>query len=379
MVNCKLLLSNVLTKTKLILMKYHLFFTILLAGLFFSSSAQHTDVFPNLTGNELLNQLKIEYKPSAVLPYDDARDVMFGIVDRVGDSLECIYSGHRIHLPFGPDPTTVAYANGSNDGINTEHSYPQGLWSGGNSPKSDMHHLFPTRSGVNNDRSNNPYADINDNSTDTWYYRDVETETVPGSNIDLYAESTNNYFEPRESVKGDVARAMIYFYTMYRNEANAVSTTFFQSQIATLCDWHDNDPVDAKELLRTWKIAEYQEGKPNPFVLDCTLVYRTNYCSGEPTPFCAQIASPVEDLDMIQEITISPNPASNHIEINISESVTGGETVGVQVFDISGKLLQTVTTKEKNLRMDISKFAKGMLLLKIQAKEGVITKRIIRH
>lgn len=363
-------------------MKYRLSFCFLFLGLFFYSTAQHTDVFPDLSGNELLNQLKIEYKPSAVLPYDQARDVLFGEIDRIGDSLECIYSGHRILLPFGQDPTTVAYANGSNDGINTEHTYPQSLWSGGNSPLADMHHLFPTRSGVNNARASKPFAEINDNGVDTWFYRDIETGSIPTSNIDLYAEDDNDsgYFEPRESAKGDIARAMFYFYTMYRNEANAVNTTFFQGQVSTLCQWHYDDPVDAKELSRTWKISAYQQDNPNPFVLDCTLVYRSNYCSGDPSPYCAQIASPIEELDISKEISISPNPANTNIEINISESIIRGENINIQIFDVSGKILGTEMVKDEDrLVLDVSGFPSGMLFVRIQTKDGIATKRLIHR
>lgn len=363
-------------------MKYRLSLCFLFLGLFFYSKAQHTDVFPDLTGNELLTQLKIQYKPSAVLPYDQARDILFGQVDRVGDSLECIYSGHRIFLPFGQDPTTAAYNNGSNDGINTEHTYPQSLWNGGNSPLSDMHHLFPTRSAVNNARSSKPFADINDNGVDTWFYRNTELSSIPSSNIDLYAEDDNDsgYFEPRESVKGDIARAMFYFYTMYRNEANEVNTTFFQSQVATLCQWHSDDPVDAKELTRTWKIAEYQQNKPNPFVLDCTLVYRSNYCSGEPSPFCALLASPVKELDISKEISISPNPTNDYVEISFSENIPNNESIQIQLFDVSGKILQTETIEDRNsILLNMEEYPKGMFLLQIQTKDAITTKRLVHN
>ncbi|MDV7400839.1 endonuclease, partial [Arthrospira platensis SPKY1] len=81
-------------------------------------------------------------------------------------------------------------------------------------------------------------------------------------------------FEPREAVKGAIARAMFYFYTMYREEADAADPDFFRQQVQTLCQWHRQAPPDARELARTRAIARHQDGKPNPFVLDASLAER---------------------------------------------------------------------------------------------------------
>jgi hypothetical protein len=48
-----------------------------------------------------------------------------------------------------------------------------------------------------------------------------------------------------------------------------------------LCQWHEQDPVDDFEALRDQRIAYYQGGKNNPFILDCSLVKRA-YCSELP-------------------------------------------------------------------------------------------------
>ena len=42
-------------------------------------------------------------------------------------------------------------------------------------------------------------------------------------------------------------------------------------------DWHYYDEADEMETDRTWKIADYQDGLPNPFVLDSTLARRIWY------------------------------------------------------------------------------------------------------
>lgn len=360
-------------------MQHRLFILFLMLVQYIGISAQHIDVFPSLTGNELLNEVIQQYKPSAVLPYDQARDTLFGSVDNIEDSLECIYSGHKIFLPPNEDPTTAAYQNGSNNGINTEHTYPQSMWSGGNSPKSDMHHLFPTRAAVNNARSSDPFGDISDNFTDTWYYKNTETSSVPPSDIiDLYSEDTNSYFEPREASKGNIARAMFYFYTMYRNEANAISSAFFQNQLPTLCQWHEDDPIDFEESTRNWRISKHQQNKPNPFILDCSLAARANYCSGI-NDYCEWVVSQ-EEILLENTMTISPNPVKDILNISIGEGVSFGKELNITCFDLSGKLLmQDLVRSNENIEIDLGHLPKGMLLLRIQGDGNIITKKIIRQ
>ena len=70
---------------------------------------------------------------------------------------------------------------------------------------------------------------------------------------------------------------MFYFYTMYVVEADEY---FFMVQKDILKIWHDQDPINAEEISRTWQIANYQEDKPNPFILDETLVERAYFYEG---------------------------------------------------------------------------------------------------
>ena len=62
---------------------------------------------------------------------------------------------------------------------------------------------------------------------------------------------------------------------MYKEQADYF---FFDVQRIELCEWHAIDPVDLDELVRTASIGLFQDDKPNPFVLDCTIAERT-YCS----------------------------------------------------------------------------------------------------
>ena len=71
-------------------------------------------------------------------------------------------------------------------------------------------------------------------------------------------------------MKGDVARSIFYFYTMYSDVADQ---NFFNIQKEILYDWHMNDPINNQEIIRTNKIAIYQD-YPNPFIIDDSLIQR---------------------------------------------------------------------------------------------------------
>ncbi len=255
-------------------MKLNSVFILMLLVLINFSHAQNI-LFPDLSGAELLDAVQSNYTPNLILSYAEARDTLYSKIDVENDSVRGIYTTYAVFLDPVQDPTSVLFAGG----INTEHIYPQGRGATDGTPAyRNMHHLAASRVEVNQDRGNLPFSEISDNATDNWYYKDLKISTIPASGINNYSEGTSQFFEPRESVKGNVARAMFYIHAIYRDQVMAVDPTFFEEQRQNLCIWHFNDPVDNSELWRTEQIAIYQDGKENPFVLDCTLAERM-YCS----------------------------------------------------------------------------------------------------
>lgn len=226
-------------------------------------------LYPGVTGRALIDSLRKYYKTVTVQTYDTARDKMYGEIDIQSGSLTCVYSGWTITGGPTADPTAWATAGD----INCEHTWPQSLLDS-TKTESDMHHLFPTKMLVNADRGNSPFAEIPDASTQYWYYQSLERGTsIPSSNIDAYAEVIlNTSCEPREIQQGNTARAMFYVLTMY--QLGDTSDAWWTGQKYDLRNWHAGDPSDSTEKSRTWKIAAYQQNKPNPFVIDSSLVDR---------------------------------------------------------------------------------------------------------
>ncbi len=313
-------------------MKKILLFSLLL--LFLKNiNAQHQDVFPNLMGIELLDSLISKYKLIAFPNQANNRDTLFAVVDNKNDSLTCVYTGYKIWLDPNEDPTQDAF----NKGVNTEHTFPKSLGADGFA-EGDMHHLYAAREDVNNDRGNLPFSEIPDNETENWYYLDQEIFSVPVNNIDLYSEKKDGFFEPPEAHKGNVARAMMYFYTMYKDAADAEDPSYFESQRETFCAWHFLDPVDQKEWDRTWKIAQYQEGRPNPFVLDCTLPERT-YCQDFSQICTTNTFSKKVEEDTFYFDKIIPNPIQRGATFYFNTKFAGDVTI--EIYNLHGVCLDT--------------------------------------
>lgn len=330
------------------------------------------NVFPDLTGASLLTEVRTAYKTNTVLDYSVARDTLFGKIDAVNDSLECIYTGMKLYIPPGSDATEAVYLGGISNGINTEHTWPQGKGATGTA-QSDMHHLYPSRIKTNSDRGDFPMSDIADSQTTVWYYKTTERSTPPTAGRDLYSEYVQGRFEPRESVKGNIARSLFYFYTMYREQADAEDPNFFLTMKSTLCDWHNLDPVDAREWKRNQKIAVYQGGKHNPFVLDCSLVSRA-YCNNIDQACETLVLSHADDLSAdVRTMDIYPNPGSGSAFLRMNV-VRASQTYAVEVIDIHGRSVMQHTYElvsgQNIIELDFNAVHAGMYIISVTDGHG---------
>ncbi len=324
-------------------------------------------VFRGLSGDELKAKVVEKYKPKKVLDYSEARDVLYGKIYNENDTVYGVYTRYGLYLPPGVDPSNYLYKNGMPSGINAEHTYPRSKGAKDGNPKSDMHHLFPAKINVNSDRGSLPFNEINDNQTKDWYYNNIILHKIPQQHIDEYSEHINTYFEPREDHKGNVARAMMYFYTMYKAEADNEDPNYFKKQVKTLCDWHFQDPVDSLEWFRTWEIAKYQDDKPNPFVLDCSLASRT-YCDDYISDECQAVG--VDDIYDAKSLNmfLYPNPVVESLKIRFNNP--GIHRIAVSIFNLLGELrlsrLETISDKNINeLEINTSMLKQGIYLIQL--------------
>ncbi len=303
-----------------------LYGVLLICALSTSAPAQ---LFPGLEGESLADAIREDFTPTVLLTEADVRDSLYGRVFLRDDSVRCVYSGMARFLPEGEDPSIYLYNDGNGvESMNLEHGWPRSKGAGdGTEGNLNMYHLFPSRTGINSDRAAHPFGEINDNQTSKWYYKTNVMASIPSGNRDLYSEYINGEFEPRESVKGDIARAMFYFWTIYREDALNADPTFFSSQLEDLCQWHQLDPVDDEEMSRNALIAGFQGGVDNPFITDCSLVMRA-YCP---------------DLQECELVAVQPVDATGFsiqcISAEGSIRILGPDFVSWQVnfFDLTGR------------------------------------------
>jgi deoxyribonuclease I len=196
-----------------------------------------------LKDKALIQALHDAYSQHKDLGYNQARKVIFTALDNHDGQVECVYTGREITTDKIPS---------SND-MNTEHSWPQSKGATGPA-KSDLHHLFPTDSKANAIRGNYPFGEVKNVK---WSQNGSKFGTDANGQL---------VFEPRDEHKGNVARALFYFSTVYGKPIPA-------GDEAVLKKWNTLDKVDAAEVARNTAIEGYQ-GNRNPFVDDPTLAER---------------------------------------------------------------------------------------------------------
>ena len=141
---------------------------------------------------------------------------------------------------------------------NREHCWPQSLSNGNwgtSEGGTDILHLRPTYGSTNSSRGNTPYG--NANKATAKYYNSM-----------LYGYTGNGYFEPIDSVKGDVARIIMYVwttYTGYKSYSALNILSVFQSY-DTLLTWHTQDKPDLLEGNRNDYCQTSRQQNRNPFV-----------------------------------------------------------------------------------------------------------------
>ncbi|XVV02803.1 endonuclease [Actinosynnema sp. CA-248983] len=150
---------------------------------------------------------------------------------------------------------------GDVDDWNREHVWAKshGDFGTATGPGTDLHHLRPEDVTVNADRGNKDF----DNGG-------AAAAEAPGN----YTDSDS--WEPRNAVKGDVARMLFYMAVRYEgtdgfanlelnnNVSNGAAP--YHGRLSVLLQWHQQDPPDAFEKRRNQVIYDTYQRNRNPFI-----------------------------------------------------------------------------------------------------------------
>lgn len=202
-------------------------------------------------------------KDTTFVSYSNALGALKVIDSYDGDYVECIYTGERL----GKDNSGSASGQ-----WNREHIWAKSH--GFNDQKyeaySDLHHLRVSEARINTAR-NNSYFD----------------EVLEPTKTDDYGNKwTSDVFEPRDEVKGDIARMLLYMVIRYDNDVLDLELTNdkelaskaetgksgYIGILNTMLKWNYQDPVDSRELYRNEEIYKVQ-GNRNPFIDHPELAY----------------------------------------------------------------------------------------------------------
>ena len=291
------------------------------------SDITYTGYYSDMTGNfdtydeffNTLNDILVSTHTSKG-SYDKAWTILQGSDAYDSDHIECFYTGQIISKD-------AREGHGITDGgkvWNREHVWAkshgfndQSYWA-----YSDCHHLRASEKIINSSR-NNSYFDEVDNPT----------------NSDQYGNKwTGSVFEPRDEVKGDVARILFYMVTRYHDSTLTLTLDNSGSyasepklgMLDTLVKWHYEDPVSETEIKRNEVVYSYQ-GDRNPYIDHPEFVY-----------FLYQDES--EELGITEENVLSKVENGN---------IGGGDiednTIADLINDIEELRNKTITLEDKTL------------------------------
>ncbi|WP_079127211.1 endonuclease I family protein [Streptomyces sp. TP-A0874] len=206
------------------------------------------------TGDELKSALnEIISSDVTKLSYSQVWDAL-KVTDRDPDN-----SGNVILLYTGRSQS--ADSNGGGVGQwNREHVWAKSHGGFGTSvgPGTDVHHLRPADVQVNSVRGN---KDFDEGGT--------EVDGAPGNFTD------SDSFEPRDEVKGDVARMILYMAVRYEggdgpdlevNDSVNNGSKPLLGRLSVLKAWNDEDPPDSFEKQRNQVIYDEFQHNRNPFI-----------------------------------------------------------------------------------------------------------------
>ncbi|WP_049784095.1 endonuclease [Marivirga tractuosa] len=210
-----------------------------------------------LTGEPLKTKLHQIINNHEVFEYGDFRDVILPDLDQDPNNEENIILFYK----NASIPIQNFASNNEPDFWNREHTWPSSHgFNNEDTAYTDVHNLRPSDATVNSSKSNKDFNDV----------ENIEANEE-GEAPDTYTNA--DFWDPRDEIKGDVARILFYMATRYESESldlELVDRISFSGEpelgiLFTLIKWHNQDPVDNAERERHEGAFGYQ-GNRNPFI-----------------------------------------------------------------------------------------------------------------
>lgn len=276
--------------------------------------------------------------------YNDLRDFILPESDEDPQN-----SNNVILLYTGRSQAKSTFGGGVND-WNREHVWAKSHGDFGNDPPcgTDAHMIRPTDASVNADRGNKDFDEGGQQ----------------------HSEATGCYFteytwEPRDAVKGDVARMILYMDVRYEGTSGELDLTVVDAvntspapehgRLSTLLEWHEQDPPDAFEINRNEVVYSYQ-GNRNPFI--------------DHPEFVANIWDPTASVEeeRVMDVGFYPNPVVGMLHVNL---VSYSAQYRLDIVNMMGEKIKSLAVSGNgSSQVDCSTFPAGLYLIRISDEQS---------
>jgi len=252
-------------------MKTHkiIFFGLIACGALWASAAEPSGYYTSCEGKSgkvLLQQLEKVVGNHTTVSYDGLFDLYKTSDARPNGTVWDMYSTKE--YSFGSKCGSYKKVG---DCYNREHSFPKSWFSEAKPMYSDAFHLYPTDGKVNGQRSNYPYGECANGTTEPGSGSVRALGKLGSSTFPGYSGTV---FEPDDEYKGDFARSYFYMCAAYNSRFAGWSSPmlagnnypgFTSWAVNLLLKWHRQDPVSKKELDRQEAVYGRQHNR-NPFI-----------------------------------------------------------------------------------------------------------------
>ncbi len=305
-------------------------------GLHAQNDVYYSAINPNNSNfiNDLKGRIRSPYTKISYDQFDETniKDYASFLISGSTRGVICVYSGHLYTY-------TGVF---SWDVLSREHtwcfSWMPSSSSSSTNEYADQHHLFPThQDNANGRRNNHPLGVV---TTASYTYLDGKL----GTNA-----SGQTVYEPRNSQKGDAARALLYMCVRYDglsgtwnfnwlNNTRLPALSEAPQSLSLLLQWHQQDPPDKWEVERNNYIESKQKNR-NPFIDHPEYVNYINFND-------LSKVSPVYSAEPENYLTsLSTSVTSNSITLNWVDASAGSQAP-------SGYLIQAFSKNNYFVPMD---------------------------
>ncbi len=328
-----------------------LFFAIIAfqSSLFAQIPAGYYDDAQGLSGDQLKAALHNIIKDHTEYSYNDLRDFILKNTDEDPNN-----SNNVILIYTGRSQAKSTFGGGAND-WNREHVWAKSHGGFGTSKPAgtDAHHIRPSDASVNSTRGNLDF-DIGGSPV---------TE-APGCYVD------SDSFEPRDAVKGDVARMIFYMAVRYEggngepdlevvDQVNTYPNPL-HGKLSQLILWNEQDLPDDFEMHRNDVIYyDYQHNR-NPFIDHPEYV---NEIWGNP--------SSVQTPDA-EYIKVYPNPANNILNVDVEQT----SNLNYSIYSIYGNVINKGLLYDSHSAIDISGISSGVYFISVTNGDKSVNSKV---